>query len=152
MDGQGNLLIADSENHRIRRVDRDGIITTVAGTGQPGYSGDDGPATAAQLNGPYSIALGADGSLYIADYYNRRVRHPYPAGAEHLWRHDRLYDVIVVLAYNETPRVKGRGSAIFMHVAGPGMKPTEGCIALSREHLLRLIACACRGATITILP
>ena len=84
--------------------------------------------------------------------YNRRVRHPYPAGAEHLWRHDRLYDVIVVLGYNETPRVKGRGSAIFMHVAGPGMKPTEGCIALSREHLLRLIACARRGATITILP
>ena len=58
--------------------------------------------------------------------YNRRVRHPYPAGAEHLWRHDRLYDVIVVLGYNETPRVKGRGSAIFMHVAGPGMKPTAG--------------------------
>jgi len=84
--------------------------------------------------------------------YNRRVRHPYPAGAEHLWRHDRLYDVIVVLGYNETPRIKGRGSAIFMHVSGPGMKPTAGCIALSREHLLRLIACARRGATITIRP
>ena len=84
--------------------------------------------------------------------YNRPVRHPYPASAEHLWRQDRLYDVIVVLGYNETPRVRGRGSAIFMHVARPGMKPTEGCIALSREHLLRLIACARRGATITILP
>jgi L,D-peptidoglycan transpeptidase YkuD (ErfK/YbiS/YcfS/YnhG family) len=83
--------------------------------------------------------------------YNRRVRHPYPTSAEHLWRHDRLYDVIVVLAYNEIPRVKGHGSAIFMHVAGPGMKPTEGCIALSRDHLLRLIECAPRGATITIL-
>jgi L,D-peptidoglycan transpeptidase YkuD (ErfK/YbiS/YcfS/YnhG family) len=84
--------------------------------------------------------------------YNRRVRHPYPTSAEHLWRHDRLYDVIVVLGYNETPRVKGRGSAIFMHVAGTRMKPTEGCIALSRNHLLRLIECARRGATITILP
>jgi L,D-peptidoglycan transpeptidase YkuD (ErfK/YbiS/YcfS/YnhG family) len=83
--------------------------------------------------------------------YNRPVRHPYPASAERLWRHDHLYDLIVVLGHNDRPRVKGRGSAIFMHVAGPGLKPTEGCIALERPHLLRLIERAGRGATITIL-
>lgn len=84
--------------------------------------------------------------------YNRPVRHPYPASAERLWRDDRLYDLIVVIGYNDGPRVKGRGSAIFMHVAGPGLKPTQGCIALKRPHLVRLIERASRGATLTILP
>ena len=67
--------------------------------------------------------------------YNRPVRHPYSASAERLWRSDGLYDLVVVLAYNERPRVRGRGSAIFMHVARPGYAPTEGCIALARAHL-----------------
>jgi L,D-peptidoglycan transpeptidase YkuD (ErfK/YbiS/YcfS/YnhG family) len=82
--------------------------------------------------------------------YNRFVRHPYPASAERLWRDDHLYDLIVVLGYNEDPRVRGRGSAIFMHVAGPGFKPTAGCVALARPHLLRLIARLQRGATIRL--
>jgi L,D-peptidoglycan transpeptidase YkuD (ErfK/YbiS/YcfS/YnhG family) len=72
--------------------------------------------------------------------YNRKVALPYPASAERLWRDDRLYDVIVVLDYNLEPRAKGRGSAIFLHVARPGLAPTEGCIALKYEHLLRLLA------------
>ena len=72
--------------------------------------------------------------------YNRPVRHPYPASAERLWRTDELYDVVGVLACNERPRVRGRGSAIFMHVVRPGYAPTEGCIALARPHLLRLLA------------
>jgi L,D-peptidoglycan transpeptidase YkuD (ErfK/YbiS/YcfS/YnhG family) len=72
--------------------------------------------------------------------YNRKVTLPYPASAERLWRDDRLYDVIVVLDYNLVPRVRGRGSALFIHVASPGFAPTEGCIALKREHLLRLLA------------
>jgi L,D-peptidoglycan transpeptidase YkuD (ErfK/YbiS/YcfS/YnhG family) len=71
--------------------------------------------------------------------YNRPVRHPYPASAERLWRTDALYDIVVVLDYNDRPRVRGRGSAIFMHVAKPGYAPTEGCIALARPHLLRLL-------------
>jgi L,D-peptidoglycan transpeptidase YkuD (ErfK/YbiS/YcfS/YnhG family) len=71
--------------------------------------------------------------------YNRPVRHPYPASAERLWRIDQLYDVVVLLGYNDAPRRRGRGSAIFMHVARPGLEPTEGCIALARPHLLRLI-------------
>ncbi len=71
--------------------------------------------------------------------YNRPVRHPYSASAERLWRSDGLYDLVVVLAYNERPRVRGRGSAIFMHVARAGYAPTEGCIALARPHLQRLL-------------
>ena len=74
--------------------------------------------------------------------YNRPVRHPYPASAERLWRADGLYDVVVVLGYNDRPRVRGRGSAIFMHVARPGYAPTEGCIALARPHLLRVLDAA----------
>jgi L,D-peptidoglycan transpeptidase YkuD (ErfK/YbiS/YcfS/YnhG family) len=71
--------------------------------------------------------------------YNRLVRHPYPASAERLWRADGLYDVLVVLDYNASPRVRGKGSAIFMHVARSSYAPTEGCIALARGHLVRLL-------------
>ena len=71
--------------------------------------------------------------------YNRFVRLPYGASAESLWRTDHLYDVVVVLSHNTTPRVRGNGSAIFMHVARAGYAPTEGCIALRREHLLMLL-------------
>lgn len=82
--------------------------------------------------------------------YNRCVRHPYAASAEQLWRGDGLYDVIVVLGYNRRPRIKGRGSAIFMHVARPGFQATEGCIALRRAELVRLLARLGRGARIHI--
>ena len=73
-DKQGNLYIADSRNNRIRRVDQKGIIATVAGNGIPGHSGDAGPATAASLHYPADVAVGPDGSLYIADYANQRIR------------------------------------------------------------------------------
>lgn len=73
VDGTGNLYIVDG--NRVRKVDvRTGIITTVAGTGEQGYSGDGGPATQARLNHPVSLALDTAGNLYIADYGNRRVR------------------------------------------------------------------------------
>lgn len=72
--------------------------------------------------------------------YNRKVRLPYAASAETLWREDRIYDVIVVLDHNRWPRAKGRGSAIFMHVARAGYEPTAGCIALSLGDLTRLLA------------
>jgi RHS repeat-associated protein len=70
----GSLYIADTNNSRIRRVGLDGIIATLAGTGLPGFSNDGGPATAAQLQNPYMVAMGPDGSLYIADYWNNRIR------------------------------------------------------------------------------
>jgi L,D-peptidoglycan transpeptidase YkuD (ErfK/YbiS/YcfS/YnhG family) len=82
--------------------------------------------------------------------YNRFVRHPYPASAERLWRQDGLYDLLAILAYNEGPRVRGRGSAIFMHVAKPGYLPTEGCIALRRADLARLLARLGRRAVLHV--
>jgi L,D-peptidoglycan transpeptidase YkuD (ErfK/YbiS/YcfS/YnhG family) len=71
--------------------------------------------------------------------YNRPVKHPYPASAERLWRADGLYDVLVVLDCNTCPRLRGRGSAIFLHVARSDYAPTAGCIALARAHLLRVL-------------
>ena len=82
--------------------------------------------------------------------YNRLVRHPYAASAERLWRQDGLYDLLAVLAYNDRPRVRGRGSAIFMHVARAGYAPTEGCVALRRAHLVRVIERLRPGAALHI--
>ena len=73
-DRQGNLYIADSYNHRIRRVDASGIITTVAGTGVRGHSGDGGPATRAKLRNPAAVAVDGNGNLFIADSENNRIR------------------------------------------------------------------------------
>ena len=74
-DAVGDVYIADTDNHRIRRVDEDGIITTVAGTGRGGYSGDGRLAVQAQLNQPYGIYLeGANSGFYIADTDNHRIR------------------------------------------------------------------------------
>ena len=70
--------------------------------------------------------------------YNRFVRHPYPASAEHLWRTDGLYDVVVVLGHNDH-RLRGCGSAIFLHCASRSFTPTAGCIAVRREDLVRLL-------------
>ena len=82
--------------------------------------------------------------------YNRRVRQPYPSSAEMMWRSDGLYDLVVVLGYNDRPRRQGRGSAIFMHVAQPGWKPTAGCVALRLHDLYRLLAHCDRRTRVTI--
>jgi uncharacterized protein (TIGR03437 family) len=74
VDGLGNAYIADSDNHRIRRVSSTGIITTVAGTGTPDFSGDGGPALLATLYQPFAVAVDASGNFYIADTVNYRVR------------------------------------------------------------------------------
>ena len=74
VDAGGNVYIADSGNHTVRRVDADGIITTLAGTGERGYGGDGGSASAAQLNGPGGVAVDARGRVYITEFSNRRVR------------------------------------------------------------------------------
>jgi hypothetical protein len=76
----GGVLIADSNNHRIRRVSPAGTITTVAGTGSEGFSGDGGPATAAKLDLPVDVAATRDGGFLIADYINNRIRRVSPTG------------------------------------------------------------------------
>ena len=66
-------------------------------------------------------------------------------------RDDALYDLVLVLGHNDRPRVKGRGSAIFVHLARPGYAPTAGCIALSRHDLLMLLAELRRGSAIRVV-
>lgn len=80
VDGAGDLFIADTYNQRIRKVSPSGVITTVAGDGTAGYSGDGGPAANAQLNYPWGLALDGSGDLFVADSSNNRVRMISPNG------------------------------------------------------------------------
>ena len=82
--------------------------------------------------------------------YNRPVRVPYPGRHERLWRADELYDLLVVLGHNDDPVVGGLGSAIFLHVARPDYEPTEGCVALARADLLRVLAAAGPGDRVVV--
>ncbi|MFD8232973.1 RICIN domain-containing protein [Streptomyces sp. NPDC059696] len=102
VDGTGALYIADYANHRVRKVTADGKISTVAGAGASGFSGDDGPATAARLNGPVGVAVDSAGDLYIADYGNHRVRR--------------------VAADEKISTVAGTGTAGFGGDGGPAAK------------------------------
>ncbi len=72
--------------------------------------------------------------------YNKMVRLPHAARCEALWRGDAVYDLIGVLGWNDAPVVRGRGSAIFLHVARPDYTPTEGCVALALADLRRVLA------------
>ncbi|MBZ5619341.1 MAG: hypothetical protein LAQ69_11555 [Acidobacteriia bacterium] len=81
LDRFGNLYLSDTDHHRVRKVSSAGVITTVAGTGAAGFSGDGGPATSAQLNLPYGLAVDPGGSVYVADLGNQRVRRIDPSGA-----------------------------------------------------------------------
>ncbi len=74
LDSAGDLYIADSGNNAVRKVSKSGVITTAAGNGSPGYSGDGGAATAAALDQPEGVAVAPSGLLYIADTFNNRVR------------------------------------------------------------------------------
>lgn len=71
--------------------------------------------------------------------YNQLVSLPYPARHEVMWRADHLYDLVLVLGYNDQPPVPYKGSAIFMHVASPDFDPTEGCVALALSDLLEIL-------------
>ncbi len=82
--------------------------------------------------------------------YNRPVRLPHAGHHERLWRDDRLYDVIVVLDYNLFRPRKGAGSAIFLHIAGPGFPPTEGCIAITSAAMHRLLTRIDRRTVINV--
>ena len=104
-DPGGNLCFSDTYNHCIRRIDaRTGIITTIAGTGEAGFSGDGGPATRAQMNQPYGIVIDRSGNIYVADRLNGRVR-----------RIDGASGVITTLA--------GDGSGKFSGDGGPSSAP-----------------------------
>jgi sugar lactone lactonase YvrE len=74
LDGSGNILFSDSGNNRIRKISKTGIITTIVGTGAAGYTGDGGPATSAEINGPGGLALDSSGNLFFGDTSNQVVR------------------------------------------------------------------------------
>lgn len=74
VDADGSIFVTDTSNHRIRKIDRTGIISTIAGTGVAGFSGDNGPATAAQINQPWGLTIDRDGRLVFTDLANHRVR------------------------------------------------------------------------------
>jgi L,D-peptidoglycan transpeptidase YkuD (ErfK/YbiS/YcfS/YnhG family) len=82
--------------------------------------------------------------------YNQHVLLPHPARHERLWRDDALYDLLVVLGYNDAPVVPGAGSAIFLHVARPDFAPTEGCVALAPDVLTDLLAACGPGDRLCI--
>jgi L,D-peptidoglycan transpeptidase YkuD (ErfK/YbiS/YcfS/YnhG family) len=82
--------------------------------------------------------------------YNRPIRLPDGGVGDRLWRSDQLYDLVVEIDHNCRPRVKGRGSAIFIHVARPGLAPTAGCVALPAAGLRRLLARLCAKTSIRI--
>ncbi len=105
IDVSGNIYIADTANHAVRRIDAvTGILTTVAGTGNAGFNGDNIPARTAQLNAPWSVTADARGNLYIADQGNHRVRMVNPAGT--------------------ISTIAGNGHADFSGDGGPATKAT----------------------------
>jgi sugar lactone lactonase YvrE len=97
LDDHGTLYISDSGKHQVLKLGRDGRVSTVAGTGTAGFSGDGGPATDAQLNGPWGLALDSQGHLHIADAANHRVRRVTPEG------------IIATIAGTGTPGFSGDG-------------------------------------------
>jgi sugar lactone lactonase YvrE len=99
MDGAGNFYFSDSDNNRIREITPEGVISTYAGNGTAGFSGDGGAATSAELSGPLGIAFDNAGNLYIADSGNERVRRVTPLG------------IISTIAGNGTPGYNGDGVA-----------------------------------------
>ena len=80
LDREGNLFISDIGAHRVFKLDRAGKLTVIAGDGSAGFSGDNGPATAARLSAPFDLAFDPDGNLLVADTFNHRVRRIDPAG------------------------------------------------------------------------
>lgn len=82
--------------------------------------------------------------------YNRPLDAPSRLSHEEMWRKDRLYDVVGVMEYNIVPRVRGRGSAIFFHIATDDLGPTAGCVALRPRDMARLLPRLARGAAIYV--
>jgi len=131
IDNAGNLYFADSSNHRIRKIDTSGNITTVAGTGTPGFAGDGGLATKAQLFRPWDVKVDSAGDLYIADYDNNRIRLVTPDG------------VINTIAGSSGPGYAGDGgaatSAKLNFPTGIALDPSNGnlYIADSGNNVVR---------------
>ncbi len=84
--------------------------------------------------------------------YNRPIKLPATESHEKLFRDDEVYDIVIPLGYNDEPPVPGLGSAIFMHIARPIYSPTEGCIALNKEDLLKVLETCDSETTVRVKP
>ena len=73
------------------------------------------------------------------DEYNTFIKLPFNGSCENLWREDELYDIIIVIGYNDSPIVKGKGSAIFIHLTKENMEYTKGCLAIKKEDMVSLL-------------
>ena len=82
--------------------------------------------------------------------YNQKITFPFQHSAERLYRKDDLYDIICIIDYNLNPIIKGKGSAIFLHVASDDYSPTHGCVAINKEDLLKIAIKLEKESTITI--
>ncbi len=129
-DRDGNLLIADTMNHRVVTVDRDGVLRLVAGSGARGFGGDAGPAAAALLESPVGLAADGEGNIYIADHGNRRVRKLTPLAAIVEPEPVRIPALVIVNAASlrEGPIAPGEIVSVF----GSGFAPGETQLLFDR--------------------
>ena len=139
----GNLVIPCALGRSgTRRAKREGDGASPVGRFkilQAYYRADHGPRPRTGL--PLkAIRLGDGWSDDVRDRrYNRLVPLPHSMSHEKMWRDDHLYDVVLDIAWNRGPIIKGRGSAIFLHLARPGFLPTEGCVAVEHRMIRRLL-------------
>jgi len=82
--------------------------------------------------------------------YNKFIRFPFKFGAEKIYRTDNIYDIILVLNFNTNPVIKKKGSAIFIHIAKKDYKNTEGCVAVSKRNLRKIIKIINKGTIVFI--
>jgi len=165
LDASGNLYIADSSNHRIRKVDTTGVITTVAGDGTQGFSGDNGPATSAKLNSPVGVFVDAAGNILIADSNNNRIRKILPSDTiapvttTSLVGGTYSSTQIITLSCNDGA---GSGCAATYYCLGTGCTPTtpySGAIPINNSTDLRFYSTdvagnseAVKTATYNVVP
>ena len=132
VDSAGNLYIADEQNNRIRKVDEEGLIRTVAGNGRSGFSGDGGPATEASLYSPYSVAISKSGDIFIADFNNDRIRMVNSAG------------VIDTVVGNGTVGFSGDGNAAtaaeVSSLTGVAVDAAENIYIPDGTHRIRVVS------------
>ncbi|MEH3087483.1 MAG: NHL repeat-containing protein [Xylophilus ampelinus] len=136
-DGRGNVLVADSNNHRIRRIAADGTVSTLAGSGNAGFA--DGSAATARFDQPFGVAADADGNVYVADYNNHRIRRIAPGGA------------VSTLAGDGVPgHADGPGSAArFSYPTDLVLDPRGGLLVVdSGNHRIRRVAPDGRTSTV----
>jgi L,D-peptidoglycan transpeptidase YkuD (ErfK/YbiS/YcfS/YnhG family) len=114
------------------------------------YRTDKGPRPVCKL--PIRAIRPGDGWCDAPGHrrYNKPVALPFTASHERMWREDPLYDLVIEIGWNDQPAIPGRGSAIFLHIARPGYRPTEGCVALAKKDMRKLLPRLARCTRIVI--